>query len=84
MTGDEKTLYVADSLGGAIHIVDVSGHKVTGSISLDRTPLGVVIDDSPARRTGVGRVLNHLLRTRLPAFAAATDSGLVPEEPNLR
>jgi YVTN family beta-propeller protein len=73
MAGDESTLYVADSFGGAIHVVDVKGHKVTGSIPLDRTPSGIVIDDSPSRGgTGVRRVLRHLLRTRVPAFVATT------------
>jgi YVTN family beta-propeller protein len=76
MAGDENTLYVADSFGGAIHIVDAKGHKVIGSIPLDRTPSGVVIDDSPRR--GTGRVLRHLLRTRVPAFAT-TDNGLGPK-----
>jgi YVTN family beta-propeller protein len=77
MAGDENTLYVADSFGGAIHVVDVKGHKVTGSIPLGRTPSGVVIDDSPGRGT-TGRVLRHLLRTRVPAFAT-TDNGLGPK-----
>ena len=77
--GDENTLYVADSFGGAIHVVDVKGRKVTGSIPLDRTPSGVVIDDSPGRARGVGRVLHHLLRTRVPAFTGTTANGFVPE-----
>jgi YVTN family beta-propeller protein len=79
MAGDENTLYVADSFGGAIHVVEVKGHKVTGSIPLDRTPSGVVIDDMPGR--GTGRVLRHLLRTRVPAFATI-DNGLGPKGRN--
>jgi YVTN family beta-propeller protein len=75
MAGDDNTLYVADSFGGAIHVVDLKGRKVTGSIPLDRTPSGVVIDDSPGRGTGVGRVLRHLLRTRVPAFAGRQTLG---------
>jgi YVTN family beta-propeller protein len=76
MAGNENTLYVADSFGSAIHVVEVKGHKVTGSIPLDRTPSGVVIDDSPG--PGTGRVLLHLPRTRVPAFAT-TDDGLGPK-----
>jgi YVTN family beta-propeller protein len=74
IAGDENTLYVADSFAAAIHVVDVKGHKVTGSIPLDRTPSCVVIDNSPGR--GVGRLLRHLLRTRVSAFAGTTDNGL--------
>src|SRR5262249_9992758 len=76
MAPDENTLYVADGFAGAIHVVDVKAHKMSGSISLDRTPSGVVIDDAPGRRTGVGRLLRHLLRTRVPAFAGTADNGL--------
>src|SRR5262252_7206709 len=75
-----KTLYVADSLAGAIHVVDVNGHKVTGSVTLDRTPSGVVIDDSPGQRTGVGGVSHHPRRTRVPAFSATADHSFVPED----
>jgi YVTN family beta-propeller protein len=75
MASDENTLYVADSFAGAIHIVDVKDHEVTGSIPLDRTPSGIIIDDSPAQAgSGVRRVLHHLLR-RVPAFAGTTGNG---------
>jgi YVTN family beta-propeller protein len=74
MAGDENTLYVADRFAGAIHVVDVKGRKVAGSIRLDRTPSGIVIDDSRRRGRGVGRVLRHLLRTRLAAFAGTSGS----------
>jgi YVTN family beta-propeller protein len=72
MAPDEYTLYVADSFGGAIHVVDVKDRKVTGSIPLDRTPSGVVIDSWPGRGTGIRSLLHHLLRTRVPAFMATT------------
>jgi YVTN family beta-propeller protein len=73
MASDENTLYVADSFGGALHLVDVKSHKVTGSIPLDRTPSGVVIDDSPARGTGVGRGVASSLPSAGPRFRGADE-----------
>src|SRR5262249_49021050 len=61
MAGDEKILYVADSLADAIHVIDMKGHKVVaGSIPLDRRPSGIVVDDQP----GTGRHSADAARTR--------------------
>lgn len=45
MTGDEKTLYVANGFGDDVTVIDLKTRKATVSIPFGRIPWGVVIDD---------------------------------------